>query len=186
MVAGKKNAEIIRKNSAGKWIGNQSKRGNRGFTMIEMLVTTLILGLVSVMIATSIQSAFQVYIRSTQVSEAQVLCDTLATAIQDELRYATAIRVNTGGEIVFTSQSRGYGSGCMLGQEEGKIVILKSGNTYPLLPKSAYNNDLVSEVKCEISEDAEDVIQVTLTVKNREEIELVNRVFGVEPLNGME
>lgn len=178
----------------------KQKRSNQGFTLIEMLVTTLIMGLVTVMIASSIQAAFQVYTRSTQASEAQVLCDTLVTAVQDELRYGTSIRPVVAGDTKFTfnSRARKYGSGCSLEVDgpdangNGTLVIHKNGTMVGgLVPDGAYNNSLRArfdeiDLATDASGNLTGLINVKIVVSDQDGHELASQEFAVKPLNGVE
>ena len=63
---------------------------NKGFTISELLIATLILVLVSGMLTTCILLGMQQLDKETQESEAQMLCTMLSTAVQDELSYASS------------------------------------------------------------------------------------------------
>lgn len=69
---------------------------NKGFTLVEMLCTIVIILLISALVVTGVQLGVRSYHRSVSDSEAQVLCSTLTTAISDELRYAGTVHL-TGG-----------------------------------------------------------------------------------------
>ncbi len=65
---------------------------NSGFTISELLVATLILLLTSAMLVTCIRLGLKQLYKQTQESEAQILCTTLSTAVQDELSYASDVQ----------------------------------------------------------------------------------------------
>jgi len=170
-------------------------RSNQGFTLIEMLITTLIMGLVTVMIASSIQTAFQVYTKATQASEGQVLCDTLVTAVQDELRYATDFQTHGTYGFTYTSRSKGYGKDCHFVLEDGRLKIQKdAGTANDLLPEKSYNNGLVilgakadgTVLTSFTLNDTTKMVDVTLVVGNKDGNELATQTFSVKPLNGIE
>ena len=75
---------------------------NKGFSFAELLVATIILLLTSGMLVVCIQLGIKQLYKNTQDSEAQMLCTTLSTAIQDELTYASDIRVSntTAGNTI--------------------------------------------------------------------------------------
>ena len=79
---------------------------NNGFTLSELLIATLILLLVSGMLVTCIHLGLKQLYKQTQESEAQILCTTLSTAIQDELSYAGNVETETTSDGEFVSFSK--------------------------------------------------------------------------------
>ena len=80
---------------------------NKGFSFAELLVATIILLLTSGMLVVCIQLGMKQLYKQTQDSEAQMLCTTLSTAIQDELTYASEVSVSSstaGNTITFAKE----------------------------------------------------------------------------------
>lgn len=70
-----------------------------GFTLTEMLVTTLILVLVSTLMATGIPAAIDTYQKVVMTSNAQMALSTTLSELRGELGLATRVEVkSTGGE----------------------------------------------------------------------------------------
>lgn len=70
----------------------------RGFTLMELLVTLLIVVLLGISLGIGIPAAVKVMHRSTAVSNAQVLSSVLDTAIYDTLRYSS-VYVDGSGNV---------------------------------------------------------------------------------------
>ncbi len=93
---------------------------NKGFSLAELLVATLILLLTSGMLVVCIQLGIKQLYKNTQDSEAQMLCTTLSTAIQDELTYASDIRVSNttaGNTITFAKEGMSDSVGFYIASE---------------------------------------------------------------------
>lgn len=76
-------------------------RSVAGFTLTEMLVTTLILSLVATLMATGIPVAIDTYQKIVKTSNAQLALSTTVSSIKSELGLATdgkVVAVSTGGE----------------------------------------------------------------------------------------
>jgi prepilin-type N-terminal cleavage/methylation domain-containing protein len=65
-------------------------RSNSGFTLVEMLAATLVLGLLTSMVAMGVTLGMKAYQRSSFESEAQILASTLDASLSDPLRFSTA------------------------------------------------------------------------------------------------
>ena len=77
-----------------------------GFSLTEMLVTTLILALAAALMATGIPAAINAYQRVVKTSNAQLALSTTISALRSELGLATDVRV-ASGEIFYYSESEG-------------------------------------------------------------------------------
>ena len=78
--------------------------GNRmscGFTLTEMLVTTLILALASALMATGIPAAIDTYQKTVKCADAQMALSTTVTALRSELGLATKVVVGDGRVYCF-------------------------------------------------------------------------------------
>ncbi len=127
-------------------------RSQNGFSLTEMLVTTLILGLVSTLMVTGIQSAIDVYHKTVDCANAQVALSTTVTALREELGTATAVKDSTGRQIIYLSDE-GYwasieeGASCKGFQKQyykgdptaGGIAM---GEPLPLVPDAVFTANL--------------------------------------------
>jgi len=84
-------------------------RGDRGFTLMEMLVTLLIVVLLGIALGVGIPAALKVMHQSTLASNAEVLSSSLDTAVADTLRYSS-VYVDDAGVVQTVSRSDADGS----------------------------------------------------------------------------
>ncbi len=136
-------------------------RSSKGLTMVELLVTLMVVSLIGVSLTAGINSAVTVYRDSTRLFEAETLCGTILTYLEDEFRFSRNIR-NAGGGVVFDSQT--FGNDVRVSVEDGKILV----GDLPLLGTKAYTSGLkVSEEDCEIDYDeAKDQVSITIAVSS--------------------
>lgn len=117
----------------------------RGFTLVEMLVATILLVLVSLGVGMGTSAAFNVYKESLFSSEGDILCDTLNTALSDVLRYA--VYEDSKDEIVlFRNENYGVTKGHFY-LKDGLLYMTRdeaepTDGTTPLLlvNQSSYSN----------------------------------------------
>ena len=94
-----------------KRIKNKLK-SHQGFTLAELLMTTLIMMIATGMITQTLDLALKQFQKSTQISEAHTLCSALSTYVDGELTYATMDGSKlTGDKVVFDSDGHGLGAG---------------------------------------------------------------------------
>ncbi len=154
-------------------------RSSKGMTMTELLVALAVVALIGMSLAMGVSSAAKVYRDSTRLSEAETLCGTILTYLEDEFRYSRNVHNITttdssdpsisNNKVIFTSQVYGADVGVIL--EGGKVMIsgnAVSGNTvsqnegYKLIADAAYTSGLMVQ-DCEISYEKESG-QVTITI----------------------
>lgn len=68
-------------------------RKNSGFTLTELLLTTMILLMVSAVVAGGVPSAANAYFKIVDASNAQILLSTTVTSLRNELSFATDIKL---------------------------------------------------------------------------------------------
>lgn len=150
----------------------------KGFTLVEMLCSVLILLLVSLGMATGAQIAVEHFATSVTNSEAQVLSQTLTTVVSDELRYSGTVNWDSD-PLSFFSQNYG-GENKSFGQNaQGQVTLGKMD----LLPGKSYPYGLQASVSVQ-GYQAERRFHVTVTVMNRSGKTLAENEFDVEKLNG--
>lgn len=88
--------------------GQLKRRRTAGFSLTEMLVTTLILVLASTLLATGIPVAIDTYQRVVKTSNAQLALSTTLSALRSELGLATDVQIPEGSaKVYYYSASEG-------------------------------------------------------------------------------
>lgn len=158
---------------------------NKGFTLVEMLCTIVLILLISALVVTGVQLGVKSYHRSISDSEAQVLCSTLTTAISDELRYAGTVHLAENAQTPydlteFTFFSQRYGDyAAFTVNSDGQVLL--SGNK--LIPSKAYAYGARARLAIEYDPN-EGRFTVTLSIYDRDESrELTKNTFEVKLLN---
>ncbi len=139
-------------------------RGNGGFTMVELLVTVVLVAIIGSIITLSVTLALRQFRARTQDSDAQLLCSALALFVQDELTYAgnivTTEVTDEGGATrnevkSFTDHARDLGAECSFKVTNGQLrlqftknkIVVGEGegaallNYYDPIGKGAYGLD---------------------------------------------
>ena len=158
---------------------------SEAFTLSEILMVVLVLSLATGVLAGSVYAGVGTFAREKNDSNGQELCNALAVAIEDELRYAMGIE---GGGTAFTysSRSRAGEKDCALFVDEnGRIKIKDSeGTQYLLVNDSMYGNTFTSDLDAKWEEG---VFTVTVSVSRKTADANVppvtQRTFTVSPLN---
>ena len=150
-------------------------------SLVELLSAVLVMLLVTSLLVLGVRIGTKAYVKSVSMSEAQILCATLATLITDELRYAGTIQVDADDRVGFFSQNFGGADGTVsyfAADENGQITL---GGT-PILSKRAYPYGLQAAVKLSYAK-TENRFTAILTVCGADGGELARTEFEVEPLN---
>lgn len=179
------------------------KLNNKGLTLVELLVTIVILMLVTAMIALAIDFGVRSFNKSNRQAEGQILCATLSTSIKDELRYAKNITgTPTGtdpGTLKFFSTNNSI-KNCSFSvidesgtpaSDGGFIVLSKSKGepgekNYDLVPKKTYVYDLKAKfTKFEYDDAASPKprFEIGIQVLTENDEVISEEEFVVEPLN---
>lgn len=178
-----------------------TSRGQGGYTLVEAVVTLLIVVMVTMCVATGVAFAQRQFDLSMAMSESKVLCSTLENAIRNEIRYANIVDAR-GGAVRFTSLNYADTSGedptWELGVERngivvpggyGEVVLHRTGAdgeiVSELLPSTAYTRGMTAAVGTGVTADAEGrkAVEVTLSVYNGKGEELLSEEFSVLPEN---
>ncbi len=144
-----------------KYIGIKKRicgilKSKNGFSLSELLIAVLIMALATATLTSAMILAFRHFYESTQRTEAQFLCASLAEFVEDELLFSK-VKV-TGGDVTWSKGTHNMGSdisfyvntedgsyvkvdGSTLNQY-GKIVITGnnySGNYYKIASDGSYD-----------------------------------------------
>lgn len=133
---------------------------DRGFTLTEMLVTTLLLVLASGLLATGIPIASNTYVNTVKSSNAQVALSTTATNLRSELGLANSVIVDGADDSAKVYYRDGSGPWVSIGNSSdfrglekqyymGDVgldndvsELVASGSAEPLVSDSAITDDL--------------------------------------------
>ena len=154
-------------------------RNNKGMSIVELLSAIAVMLVVTVVLVTGVRLGVKAYTKSVSMSEAQILCTTLTTAVSDELRYAGTVHIDESGSVGFFSQNVGGDSqtGSSFTSDKNGYVLL--GET-PILSKSSYPYGLKAEVT--VTMNSNRVFKAKVTVKSKNDIELSGNEFEVKPI----
>ena len=99
---------------------NRRKRRKSGFTLSETLIAILILLMVSAIVAGAIPTASNVYIKTVDAANAQLLLSTTITKLRDEFSTAKRVVSYSASTIEFFNE---HGA--------RKIVVVAKASSYP-------------------------------------------------------
>lgn len=111
---------------------------NKGFTLVELLFSMLILMLSTTVIIQCFNLGIGNVIKETRASEAQLLCSALSSSLQNELTYARNIEVKDGKLDTYFSSSRRMGDKSSIIIVDGEIKIQSGSDIYPLVASANY------------------------------------------------
>lgn len=167
-------------------------RSKKGFTLAEMLISVLLLGFVSVMVAVISSVILDSTVTMREVAQAEVLGSEALDNVQGQLRTAQNVKIVKDGAlkdgIIFDidSANKEY----MFGVENGVIVLGKApkaeGDVFqgdPLFAGVSYGNLVVSDLQL-VGNDETDTIEISVAVAYGGKT-LWNGSVSVRPLNGV-
>ncbi len=137
-------------------------RGNRGFTLVELLCALAVLLLLGAGVHTGIHLASEAYRDSIRQSAAQTLCATLEERVALELREATGFTWQQE-QLVFRGRSYGTGSSFAT-NAQGQLEL--KGN--PVLPPQAYPQGVEVRFQLEKAEHQEGILLLRLEIWDTE------------------
>lgn len=166
-------------------------KSRKGFTLVELLVTIVVMLLVTEIISMTIQLATRYYTQSVRNSESQTICAALSEAVQDELQYATKVQPLPLGtpadengyyaSYTYYSRARQHGSSCeLVCGDDGKIYVRKADKDYALVGSETYTYGMKAELDCRWNKDG--YFSVELKVMDGDQA-LASQSFDVYPLN---
>lgn len=152
-------------------------RDQKGLTMVELLVTVVIVLLFSGLVAVGADAGVRSFRTSMADAQAQELCSTLTTALSDKLRYCTV--ENDPNRVFF--QDIGYVSGTV-----GDIFSVNGDGQLELnkkrfLGKAAYPQGL--KINSFSISFADNTFTVSFQIINRENTTMASADFQVKRIN---
>lgn len=150
----------------------------KGFTLVEMLCTIIIMLLVSLCVSLGIKLAVDHYSKSKMDSAAQLLCATVSDIVCDELRFCANPTLDSeDGTITFTS-SYGIPGQSFWVTDSGEVML---GNE-KILPSKAYIYGLRAHLTFENLSEPQ-MLRVKVEVRNPQNTQLLaERAIDVELL----
>ena len=152
-------------------------RDQKGLTMVELLVTVVIVLLFSGLVAVGADAGVRSFRTSMADAQAQELCSTLTTALSDKLRYCTV--ENDPNRIFF--QDVGYVDGTVDSvfsvNDDGQLELDKKR----FLGKAAYPQGL--KIKDFSINFAGNIFAVSFQIINREGTTMASADFQVKRIN---
>lgn len=152
-------------------------RDQKGLTMVELLVTVVIVLLFSGLVAVGADAGVRSFRTSMADAQAQELCSTLTTALSNKLRYCTV--ENDPNRVFF--QDIGYVSGTV-----GDIFSVNGDGQLELnkkrfLGKAAYPQGL--KINSFSISFADNTFTVSFQIINRENTTMASADFQVKRIN---
>ena len=152
-------------------------RDQKGLTMVELLVTVVIVLLFSGLVAVGADAGVRSFRTSMADAQAQELCSTLTTALSDKLRYCTV--ENDKNRIFF--QDVGYVDGTVDSvfsvNDDGQLEL----NKKRFLGKAAYPQGLkIDDFSIEFTNNT---FTVKFQIVNREGTAMASADFQVKRIN---
>lgn len=154
------------------------KLKNRGgFSLTELLITVLILGLVSAVVAAGVPAAVAAHKKIVEKANAQLLLTTTTNALRNELDMASDIVVTeSGGEVVISFTSNKKYSLTITSGSEGIIVneYTEGGSAASLVSGAAASGLIVEFTGATPADDGSAITITGLKVTNSEGTELAS------------
>lgn len=163
-------------------------RIKKGFTLVELLCTIVILLLVSAAVNVGIHLAVQNYASSITNSEAHVLCGTVGDLVCDELRFGSNLTWEKEG-LIFTSRNIANRKFVV---EDGQVslsysdaALAKDSTLKPekLLPSKAYPNGLSVDLTLTLTQNGTDIVSVQVVVRDSKGNVQAERITEIKSLN---
>ena len=119
-------------------------KGCHGMTLMELLVSILILSLLTVALGTGMDAAMEVYNAARFETDSAALAGILDTALWDVVTFARDVRQGPEG-LVFTNTDYGIQEGAVF-TREGLLYLGREGQEMPLVNSGAYPDLMVTDV----------------------------------------
>lgn len=138
-------------------------KSSGGFTLIEVLVSMLILTFLVIGMGPGMKTAMTVYQESTFQSSSTALIGTMNATLGDVLRYAEDVEVAADGSFTFTNTDYGLQNATLNTMDNIITVIDHNCKEKPLLPEGSYPN---MEITAFTAKYENGLFTVTYTIKS--------------------
>ena len=175
---------------------NIKRKNKSGFTLVEMLCSVLLIGLISAGLARGVSLAFYQYKRSVRHSSSYQLFTTLQTIISNELKYTNKITLDENDNVdkfySVTYALKGNLTSLYILDQNEKVtdgygeVAFGDGKDYNyLLSSKSYSDSLGA--KCNITYDeSSKIFTVELKIGvNDEENPYIEQTFSVRSIENV-
>ena len=133
----------------------KNQRKSSGFTLVETLVSLVILVMLISVVSVGVDTAMRAYQSITFASESDLLSSTIQSALSDILRFAVCEEGEAGedsGQLSITNESYGLSKGSLfLDNDNGRIMVNsggtlehEGGDTFFLVNDGAYTSMKIS------------------------------------------
>lgn len=169
-------------------------RSQKGFTLTEMLISVLLLGLVSVMVTVMTSAVLGSTVTMQAVAQAEILGNEALENVQGKLRVADSVTATkksgtagTDTEVELKFDINNANKGYSFGIADGKIVLdqsNKDGDTVrkPLFEGVSYDDLKISDLHFTLVDNKR--IKIFVEVSYNDKLLWKGNVT-VEPLNGI-
>ena len=165
---------------------------NSGFSLTEMLVTTIIVVMLCGGVATGVAFAHRQYFASMVHSEAAVLGSSVSNVMRSELSYSEDIQRDSSGRVEFAGVSYADSGGSSefwhmesrkdnSSSEYGEVFFVREDIMKPMLSSSAYSYGL--GVRVVLSSNSDDKVHVVVAVSDDSGQVKYSDEFDVYPEN---
>jgi type II secretory pathway pseudopilin PulG len=111
---------------------------NGGFSLVEILAATLVLVMVTGLVATGVPAAFNAYKAVTDKGNAQVLMSMTLSSLRDELDGAETLEASSDGKsIAYSDSLTCVNKEISNGDERTGITVTEGGTKSPLVSDTA-------------------------------------------------
>ena len=162
----------------------------KGMTLTELLAGIIVMLLVAGIMVIGVKLGSDAYVKSVSMSEAQQLCSTLTSLVNDELRYCGTIYLEDNNNVSFFSNNFGgsKNAGLSFDQNDKGQVVLKGeegSRPHKILSRNSYPYNLKGRVDLTYDRNAGDngTFNATVEVYRTEGKVLATTTFQVQPLN---
>ncbi len=157
-------------------------RSQQGFTLVEMLISILLLAFVSLLVTAMTSAIFNTNVTMKEVAQAEVLGSEAFDNVRAQLLFAQNVKVEDG-KITFdqNNANKGY----TLGVKEGRIVLTHTEDGAQvdelLFAGSTYGNLSVQSLDFVVEDDAV-IVSIAVSLGDKT---LWGSSMSVKPLNGI-
>jgi len=107
-----------------------------GLTILETLVSMLIVIMVFIAVSTGVSIGQKVFLDSSRTSQSNILMESLFTAVEGDLQYATDVSTDAN-QIRFTNAERNFRDATLM-YDDWKLIVRMGATSYDLVPEPTY------------------------------------------------